>query len=563
MYFIRDYDSCPLNVEENAGVVTDILCSTLLNHCTQNSRFSHMGGRDSYGKELGLSHRTAKLLFLSADGNGSNRPTSLHMKDLHEKGFRGVSYNQASGGVEAAMKAEVDAFAPHRANGPNSDVCVCVLTSGSQEFSPVLANLRLLGMTNSILVHSHVPRPTLASLTVRMISWSLLRSAHTVAPQHREEYLSSPGPTAFGRLPSPLMGALDIPGFPGAPGLAPSPPVGALNLSGLSGMPAAPGFQETGPSSGGTWLSNIISNVDEPRSRLSNYLASPKTDPVASPFSMAPSPVLGVMPSVGSLGMPPGMRGSFDRGESPMTGRESISSLTSTSSLSGVGYGQGGLGQFNSAQNQNLQFPLPPSQSPSFGSGLSGLTGGLPPHPMEGNGAATESFQDFQHQQYLQFQQQLQMQQQHGHSTTTISPTPGSRALVRSTSSTSNEVIIDLQWLSVATHFRNLMAWGQEEYDGDEEIDEAEAMSIRTGRGGRATPSMTAFPLLGERDGPTAESGYEEEQLNTTVAVTIDSKAKNFKLKISGANPEDVDRRYRCSDGFLCLVVHMCICLSM
>lgn len=111
------------------------------------------------------------------------------------------------------------------------------------------------------------------------------------------------------------------------------------------------------------------------------------------------------------------------------------------------------------------------------------------------------------------------------------------------------EKSIDMQWLCVATHFKNLLIWASE----DQEADHGQyqlgtvAQCDDDGRDKEKKRRQVSTTLISRRLllGESNISDSEDEETTSFVTLSIDTKLKSYKLKISGQSADDVERRFR------------------
>ena len=454
-----------------------------------------------------------KLLFVNEDVASSRRPTATQQRSLHDKGFRTISVPRGVT-TDNAMKTEVDQLQQLRARDPSSPpISVCVLFRGDQDFSPTLATLRLQGITKVSVVCGVRLHPALTSMVGGMYPWASVRGLHTIPPQNREmelmkaQHLASQpmqagpmasvvGATTGLRPPMAPSGPPSVSpsnvGSSGAKGASPvggrtssSPVGGATNGAPIGGFGhstsstvSLASIPETAVYTGGEWLSNITSNADEPRSRLSNYLSASRNS--------SPATAVTGKDSVSVVSV------------STLNSDESSASSHGFSGSMTLNAKPGALGARKDVPSPQLTVPSPPS-----------VPSPLPP------GAVVSA-------------------------KAPVKKSTGPPLLT--------EIILELQWLCVATHFKNLIAWGQEEQELDEHSDDGSVTRRSpTEKRGRPLNAMVSSQtlLLGEVDG-TGDSTCDDGDRSTIVTVMIDTKIKSYKLKISGTNAEAVDRRCRC-----------------
>jgi hypothetical protein len=98
------------------------------------------------------------------------------------------------------------------------------------------------------------------------------------------------------------------------------------------------------------------------------------------------------------------------------------------------------------------------------------------------------------------------------------------------------EIIIEIQWLAVAAHFRNLMLWAE-----NKKLDADNKKSLLSDRSRTASSTLTTKKyLIGE-----IEENVKEEESQCCVTLSIDPKEKKYRLKIIGPSAELADQRHK------------------
>lgn len=105
------------------------------------------------------------------------------------------------------------------------------------------------------------------------------------------------------------------------------------------------------------------------------------------------------------------------------------------------------------------------------------------------------------------------------------------------------EMVIEIQWLAVATHFKNLIVWSDPNL---EKKLESEAMAIKKVKSTLLSVSTKQY-LLGEvvEEDKKSSQARANQESECTLTLTIDSKEKKYRLKVSGPSSDLVESRHR------------------
>lgn len=201
----RDFDNCPLFKEDEASVVFENIQSLI---------------KINVGLHVeSTMPSSTKLLYIISEPDVANRPTAQQSHDLAQRAFKTITYAKR-GGVDAAMRSDVESLARKFKDTPESQrpfVCIC---TGDRDFTPTIANLRVAGISEIMLIHSRSTKGANSGLATRTFPWSMVRKYHNLSSPQKDEIwkqvaadnnttpLSSDrgrGTTAPALVPSPVV----------------------------------------------------------------------------------------------------------------------------------------------------------------------------------------------------------------------------------------------------------------------------------------------------------------------------------------------------------------------